>query len=106
MLARRREYSFDEWTALTPEARVELMLHYWDPQRPTIGERTRLGITDAFAAAYPSLADHALATTCQYRGALTCFPWLKASEQAPGPRLFTPRDGSDGSGGDGHPASV
>jgi hypothetical protein len=87
-LAQRREYGFDEWAALTPEARVELMLHYWDPQRPTIGERTRLAITDAFAASYPSLVDHALATTAYFSNWGWCIAVVVRDTSVPVPRRF------------------
>jgi hypothetical protein len=40
VLAKHRDYSFDEWVALTPEGKFEILLHYWKPKRPELGEET------------------------------------------------------------------
>jgi hypothetical protein len=88
VLAKRCDYAFDEWAALTPEAKVELMLHYWDPQRPTIGERTRGAITDAFIDAYPSLINQALATTAYFSNWGWCIAVVVTDASVPVPRRF------------------
>lgn len=88
MLAKHREYAFEEWAALTPEAKFELILHYWNPQRPGIGEKTRLAITDAFAAAHPSLIDCALATTAYFSNWGWCIAVVVGDTSVPVPRRF------------------
>ncbi len=88
MLAKRREYTFEEWEALTPGAKVELMLHYRHPRRPTIGERTRLAIVDAFSAAHPDLLQDALATTAYFSNWGWCLAVVVRHSSVRVPRRF------------------
>jgi hypothetical protein len=88
VLAKHRDYAFHEWLALTPEAKFEIMLHYWTPQRPRVGEKTRLAITEAFATAHPHLADHAVFTTAYFSNWGWCIAVVVPRSSVPVPRRF------------------
>lgn len=88
VLAKHRDYSFAEWVGLTPEAKFEILLHYWDPKRPELGEDTRLAIAEAFGAAYPRLISHALATTAYFSNWGWCIAVVVPETSIPVPRRF------------------
>ena len=50
-----RDYTFEEWKALSYEIKRDIWNHYWDPFHPNIGKATRKIIINEFKKAYPEI---------------------------------------------------
>jgi hypothetical protein len=63
----RIDYSFNQWQALSSDARRDV-INSWDPYHPEIGKSTRDAILEAFRLEYPELSKISLGIGYSYFG--------------------------------------